>query len=263
MLEGQNARHKIANCETTNRETTNREITNRENKKSQDHEIDTTRITSPLSMNNANPAVPVREQRKAQTRSSLINAAQKLFAEKGYDETTLEQVAELAGLHVQTLYRHFAHKHELAAAGDMDQLDTFRVAVRDPARTDTTFEFWREWVRQSAQSVSHDGGKRYRLFIQQRYSPPMVSSDILRMGNEYEDLLTESLARDFGMEEEPMGPPRLAAIMLWGANVRVMRLHAQPDSLDLVTSAVTTVDAVEAHFSHLLLSPRASKSIGE
>ena len=205
-------------------------------------------------MTNAKNIVPVREQRKAQTRRSLIKAAQKLFAEKGYDETTLEQVAELAGLHVQTLYRHFAHKHELAAAGDMDQLAEFRAAVRDPARTDTTFEFWREWVRASAQSVNHDGGEGYRLLIQQRYSPPMVSSDILRMGNEYEDLLTQSLARDFGMPEEPMGQPRLAAIMLWGANIRMMRLHAQGESSDLVKSAVSTVDAVEAHFAHLLLA---------
>lgn len=43
-------------------------------------------------------------------------AAIDLFASKGYEETTLESIAKKAGLHVQTLYRHFPTKSDLAAA---------------------------------------------------------------------------------------------------------------------------------------------------
>ena len=90
-----------------------------------------------------NTRFPLREKRKAQTRASLIKAAQDLFSRKGYDETTLEQIAGHAGLHVQTLYRHFSSKQDLATAGDQDVLDRFRQLIEDPAREGNTFEFWR------------------------------------------------------------------------------------------------------------------------
>ena len=195
---------------------------------------------------------PLREQRKAATRARLIDSAARLFAENGYEETTLEQVADHAGLHVQTLYRHFANKHELATAGDKDQLASFRIAIRDPGRDDTTFEFWRGFVRKSAERVSRDGGRAYREFLLQRYSPPMVSTDLRRIGHEYEDLLSESLEKDFPVSQATLDTPRLAAIMLWGANAHVLRRHTQEEDYDLVASVVGAVDAVEAHFAHLL-----------
>jgi AcrR family transcriptional regulator len=46
---------------------------------------------------------PIRTQRKAENRERLIVAAQELFELKGYEATTLEGVAERAGVHTQTL----------------------------------------------------------------------------------------------------------------------------------------------------------------
>ncbi len=86
---------------------------------------------------------PLREKRKAQTRANLIQAAMELFANNGYQETTLEQVAEKAGLHVQTLYRHFRSKQELATATDQDLLDEFRSIITAPNRRGNTFACWR------------------------------------------------------------------------------------------------------------------------
>ncbi len=177
---------------------------------------------------------PLREKRKAATRSSLIRSAQTLFATQGYEQTTLEEVAGHAGLHVQTLYRHFASKQELATAGDEDLLDRFTRAIRDPQRQTSTFSFWREWVRQAIERVTQeDGGQQYRAFLLQ-------------------DLLTESLAADFALPAEGTGTPRLVAIMLWGVNAHVQRLHASHAEFDLAKEAVVVIDAVEALFGHLV-----------
>lgn len=148
---------------------------------------------------------PLREKRKAQTRRSLIRSAQTLFAAKGYDTTTLEDVAGHAGLHVQTLYRHFSSKQELATAGDDDLLLRFREAIESPDRSDDTFTFWREWVRAATDRVTQDdGGQGYREFLIQRWTQPLVSSQLVHIGHQYEDLLTESLARDFQMPADEM-----------------------------------------------------------
>ncbi|MGN7133096.1 TetR/AcrR family transcriptional regulator [Rhodococcoides corynebacterioides] len=46
----------------------------------------------------------VRAQSAAQTRTDVLDAAQRLFMEQGYSSTTLQQVAVAAGVSVQTVY---------------------------------------------------------------------------------------------------------------------------------------------------------------
>lgn len=46
----------------------------------------------------------VRAQSAAQTRTDVLDAAQRLFVEQGYSSTTLQQVAVAAGVSVQTVY---------------------------------------------------------------------------------------------------------------------------------------------------------------
>ena len=196
---------------------------------------------------------PLREKRKAETRQSLIHAAQTLFASNGYDATTLEEVARHAGLHVQTLYRHFPNKQELATAGDEDLLERFRTAITHPTRETDTFTFWRQWIRSATEKVTQDdGGESYRAYLLQRWRQPTVSSQLIRIGHQYEDLLTESLARDFGMSAEGIGLPRLAATALWGVNTHLQRLHATQLGFDLAGEVVAAIDLVEGQFGHLV-----------
>ncbi|MEV7141505.1 TetR/AcrR family transcriptional regulator [Streptomyces tauricus] len=54
---------------------------------------------------------------KPDARQRLIVAALQLFAEKGYDDTTVAQISERAGLTRSTFHRHFTDKREMLAAG--------------------------------------------------------------------------------------------------------------------------------------------------
>src|SRR5215470_4580637 len=47
----------------------------------------------------------------------LVVAAVELFAEQGYDATTVAQIAERAGVTKSTFFRHFSDKRELLVAG--------------------------------------------------------------------------------------------------------------------------------------------------
>ena len=66
-----------------------------------------------------------RSARARSTRRRIIDAAAALFIDQGYGKTTLEQVAERAGVAVQTVYFHFGNKRtvlkealDVAAVGD-------------------------------------------------------------------------------------------------------------------------------------------------
>jgi AcrR family transcriptional regulator len=50
-------------------------------------------------------------------RLRLVRAAIDLFAEQGYDNTTVTQIAERAGLTRTTFFRHFPDKREVLFAG--------------------------------------------------------------------------------------------------------------------------------------------------
>lgn len=53
------------------------------------------------------------ERRKARTRAAILEAASNLFQEQGYDDTSIQQVAERADTGVGTLYGYFRSKEDI------------------------------------------------------------------------------------------------------------------------------------------------------
>jgi len=53
------------------------------------------------------------DRRHAQTRAAIADAAVALFTERGFAETTMEEVADAAGVSRRTAYRHFPSKDDL------------------------------------------------------------------------------------------------------------------------------------------------------
>ncbi|MEM5518000.1 TetR/AcrR family transcriptional regulator [Henriciella sp. AS95] len=195
---------------------------------------------------------PLRTKRKAETHRKIAEAAQGLFFSKGYEATTLDEVADVAGVHVQTLYRHFSTKQELASSGDQRWFDHFKARLTDPNRSGNTFDFWRRWIGKSFRYLTQDGDERYRQYIRTRHANPPILGYLSTIRADYEDVLCQSLARDFGMPADGVGEPRLAAGMLIAGSSYVMRRYEVED-IDIVTEAILVIDQVEALFSHLLV----------
>lgn len=85
-----------------------------------------------------------RRQQAAETRGAIAQAAGRLFAERGWGGTGMRDVAEAAGVAVETIYSHFPSKAELLSAavdaavvGDTEQVPLaerpqFRALARGP-----------------------------------------------------------------------------------------------------------------------------------
>lgn len=69
----------------------------------------------------AQKLTPIREQTRAVVRSLLARTALELFAAKGYDNTTVEEVAAAAGVSRRTLFNYFRTKEDLALSGLSEQ----------------------------------------------------------------------------------------------------------------------------------------------
>ncbi len=55
----------------------------------------------------------IREQKKQETRQAIQLAAMKLFAEKGFENTSLEDIGTAAGIGKTTVYGYFANKKDI------------------------------------------------------------------------------------------------------------------------------------------------------
>jgi AcrR family transcriptional regulator len=55
----------------------------------------------------------LRQERSVNTRKAIVRAARQMWAEKGYDETTVEDLCELAGVGRSTFYLYFESKELL------------------------------------------------------------------------------------------------------------------------------------------------------
>jgi AcrR family transcriptional regulator len=79
------------------------------------------------------PKAPAQE-RSRKKREALLAAASACFGERGYDATSVEQIATLANVAVGSFYQHFASKRQLLLVlvdrlmGDIEALD-FRLAA--------------------------------------------------------------------------------------------------------------------------------------
>jgi AcrR family transcriptional regulator len=76
-----------------------------------------------------------RAEGKAQTRQRLLDEAQRLFRERGYAATSLEQIAEAANVTKGAIYGHFSSKEELlGVAIEATPTPDFGTALNDVSR---------------------------------------------------------------------------------------------------------------------------------
>jgi len=80
----------------------------------------------------------LRSRKKARTRVAIEDAALELFDERGYDATTVEEIAARADVSTTTFFRYFPTKAEVLLSDHGEQLPALYEAIveRPPAESD-------------------------------------------------------------------------------------------------------------------------------
>ena len=84
--------------------------------------------------------LPRRERERLVRRQEIIEAARTAFARKGFTDTTLDDVAELAEFGKGTLYNYFENKEALFASVLQDSFDRVMAIAREALAAERSFE---------------------------------------------------------------------------------------------------------------------------
>jgi AcrR family transcriptional regulator len=132
-----------------------------------------------------------RQRRSAETREQLFRAALRLFAEKGFAETTVEDITNAADVGKGTFFNYFPSKeHILIAFSDM-QLSKLQATVDQMrARPEPMRSFFRAMTLRMTEEPSKSPDV-VRALLQANLSSSSVRSVMLERSARAEGLLTQ------------------------------------------------------------------------
>jgi AcrR family transcriptional regulator len=184
-----------------------------------------------------NPPVGLRERKKQRTRQAIVEAATLLFAERGYAETTLAEVAEEAEVALSTIFNYFPGKPDIVFAAIDALIDSAQTRVVERPEGETATHAVLAWVRDVLPELEKPYTESMRRGDQIiRSDPDLVAAERLRCAL-LEDELALGFARDLG-EDPPGVKSRMMAAIAFGGMVDIwndwIAMHRGDAELDFV-----------------------------
>ncbi|MCX4998492.1 TetR family transcriptional regulator [Streptomyces longwoodensis] len=174
----------------------------------------------------------LRERKKQRTREALLRAALELFTTRGYERTTVDDVADAVGVSQRTFFRYFAGKEEAAFAVQDLVEERFVAAVRARPADETPLQALRHALTEGWDTLSEGVEdvvpvelylRMYRLIE----STPVLLAAHLRRSADTEDRIARVLAEREGLDVDADPRPRIAVAVFGG----VMRVTERQWSL--------------------------------
>ena len=104
----------------------------------------------------------LRERKKARTRRVIADAAARLFAERGYEQVAVSDVAREAEVSVQTVYNYFQTKEQLVTDLDREFQDQLSRLIRTRAAGTTPAAAIRQVVLSSVEGIRRVAPEQWR-----------------------------------------------------------------------------------------------------
>ena len=125
------------------------------------------KMSNVLTMPATTPSLQERKQQVV--RDVIWAAATTLFYEKGYDETTVEDIAEKAGVSRRSFFRYFESKSDIMAVAVDSYATLLTEAIEACPRADSLGEVFRHTVLEVAQHCASDPHTRKVMQIAAKY----------------------------------------------------------------------------------------------
>src|SRR5580698_176561 len=157
------------------------------------------------------------ERRKRRTRQAIQAAALELFAERGYGDTTINDIAERADVAPRTVTVHFPAKEELLLDAEPFSLDSLSERLSSRRPNESALEALRDWMATTMTEAETNGSEMDGRFWERRaLRAHIINSEPELRGRAragyypFERALADAIGNDIGQSGNAL-IPRLAA----------------------------------------------------
>src|SRR4051812_11477500 len=161
------------------------------------------------------PTEGLRERKKRAAREAIAATARRLFAERGFDNVTVVEVAAAADVAEKTVFNHFATKEDLVFAGGDVRLAQLQAAIAQRPPGTSVLDVFRANTEAMLDAIAAGAGED-RLVVPRivRDSPALQKH--LAAGWEHEAAtLVAAVAEATGADEDDLVPAVVARALAW------------------------------------------------
>jgi AcrR family transcriptional regulator len=171
-------------------------------------------------------AESLRARRKRRTAEAIVAGALELFEERGFDRTTIEQIAASAEISRRTFFRYFADKEELFFAEDERLLEVVEETLDGAPAGEPVLELARRATRALA---AHSAADPERRLARERLIAVTPALQARRMAKtlRWERAIADRLIERGSTEQEALLVPKLALACFQAAYERWVRNPGQ------------------------------------
>jgi AcrR family transcriptional regulator len=170
----------------------------------------------------------LRERKKQRTREQIIDAAMGLFAERGYQATTIADIATAADVAPRTFFSYFPSKEAVVFHTVDRDLDGLASALRDRLPDETAFDALRRWIDgmyDNWMAEEDEAVLRKRLCREDEGLTNFQGGVMARI----QELLLEAIARDLDEPQDSLRPRLVAAAAMAALHSLDNTLDEKPD----------------------------------
>jgi AcrR family transcriptional regulator len=160
--------------------------------------------------------VGLRERKKERTRSELTDAAFRLFAERGFDETTIEDIVEQVEVSPRTFFRYFDSKEDVVIGFFDDMGLELRAMLTARPPDEPPFEALRTALG-SLIDQYEERAERVMAAKRLAHETPAIRARLLDKHARWENWVTEVLCDRLGESEQDDPRARLIAAVALAA----------------------------------------------
>lgn len=191
-------------------------------------------------------SVPRAGRRPTTSRGELERIGLELFATRGFEETTVDDIAAAAGISRRTFFRYYGSKNDLVWGDFEGELKRMRVCLADLPPGTPMMDALRETIidfnrLDAGQIAAHR--RRMALILQ---VPALQAHSTLRYAA-WREVVAEYAARRLGLPQDALLPQTIAYSFL-GAAIAAYEHWLREDGSELGVHLDTALRALESGF---------------
>jgi AcrR family transcriptional regulator len=185
----------------------------------------------------------LRERKKKRTREAIVEAAMELFEERGFEGTTVADIAARADIAPRTYFAYFPTKEDVVFADFEETLASLQARLRDREPGELAIDALRAWlVGKLGEADFKDERERCRRRLI-RENPSLDAHD-RHLHGQFESALAEAIAEDVGGEPTDVRARMVAAsaVAAFDKLGEYYKDDADPDALPFGDDPMAVVD---------------------